>query len=340
MRKMVIKLQLWGEPVAVIGELESVREWIAYLLRHPGYGLRPVVAFCHCETSSKIFGNIFIRPYTTLPEICKQEFVGSALILSDGWGKRYIECLGAYQGSLNRVILVNPEVNPQSIWMSLMDFGGIVGLVIQHDLLNRGIWAIKRLIDVVGSVLGLILLTPVFLVIALLIKLDSSGPVIFRQWRLGKEGKPFQMVKFRTMYSNAEEMLEESFAKNPELKWEWERYQKLKNDPRITKIGFFLRQFSMDELPQLWNVLKGEMSLVGPRPFFSDQLKDYGEVFGHYVLVRPGITGMWQVSGRNRTSFAERAQWDQYYVRNWSFWLEIYILARTVWVVLKREGAY
>lgn len=148
------------------------------------------------------------------------------------------------------------------------------------------------------------------------------------------------MVKFRTMHENADQVLETHLANDDVLHQEWQRYQKLKNDPRLTRSGGFLRKYSLDELPQLWNVLTGEMSLVGPRPFLPDQKEMYGDRISNYIKVSPGITGMWQVSGRNQSEFSARPYWDEYYVRNWSWWLDVYILAKTIGVVLRREGAY
>lgn len=142
------------------------------------------------------------------------------------------------------------------------------------------------------------------------------------------------------MVKDADEVLKEYLEKHPELREEWERDQKLRSDPRVTRIGRILRQTSLDELPQLWNVLRGEMSLVGPRPIVQDEVIKYGEKFALYIKVKPGMTGLWQVSGRNDTTYQERVNLDTYYIRNWSLWLDLYILARTAWVVLTRKGAY
>jgi lipopolysaccharide/colanic/teichoic acid biosynthesis glycosyltransferase len=142
------------------------------------------------------------------------------------------------------------------------------------------------------------------------------------------------------MCVNAEQKLAEYLANNPQARQEWDQTQKLHDDPRITRVGKWLRKFSIDEIPQLYNVLRGEMSLVGPRPMMTNQVKTYGPNFDTYTGVRPGLTGFWQVSGRNNTTFQERARFDLYYVHNWSIWLDLYILARTVWVVLSRYGAY
>ena len=200
---------------------------------------------------------------------------------------------------------------------------------------------VKRVFDVVAVLIGLAILSPVFLLIAILIRIDSPGAVFYSQTRIGYGGKPFKMIKFRSMRENTEQLLRKLIREDPSHLKEWNEYQKLTNDPRITCVGKVLRNLSIDELPQLWNVVRGEMSLIGPRPFLPSQIDLYGkDAYKNYVRVRPGITGMWQVSGRNKTSFADRAEWDNYYIQNWSFILDIKILMRTIAIVLLREGAY
>jgi lipopolysaccharide/colanic/teichoic acid biosynthesis glycosyltransferase len=194
--------------------------------------------------------------------------------------------------------------------------------------------------DLIIASLLLILCSPIFLLLAILTKLDSAGPVFFRQIRLGKEGRPFEMIKFRTMYPGAETNLEILIKDERNQKLTWAKFQKLWDDPRLTRIGRILRRYSLDELPQLWNVIKGDMSLVGPRPILPEQGKIYGPNLSIYQLIRPGMTGAWQVNGRNLTSFEERVDWDTYYIRNWSLWMDIQILFRTVGKVLTAEGAF
>jgi undecaprenyl-phosphate galactose phosphotransferase len=185
------------------------------------------------------------------------------------------------------------------------------------------------------------ILLPTILIIGVLIKLDSRGPIFYTQERIGKNGKKFKVIKFRSMYTNADELLKEFLGKNPELKQEYETFRKLKNDPRVTKVGKFLRKTSLDELPQIFNVLKGEMSLVGPRPAFEEEIiKYYKDYAIYYYKVLPGITGLWQISGRSNTSIFQRAELEVWYVKNWNIWLDIVILIKTIKVVLKREGAY
>lgn len=213
------------------------------------------------------------------------------------------------------------------------------GLVLSvHDALNRPFaQSIKRAFDIFASLGTLIFLSPVLAVILFAIRRDG-GPAFFSQKRLGANGEVFGCLKFRTMVIDAETKLEEILATDPEREAQWRAYQKLDNDPRITAVGKFLRKSSLDELPQLINVLKGDMSLVGPRPMTLDQQECYGEALAEYKRVRPGLTGLWQVNGRNETTFEERARLDRYYVHNWSLWRDAVIIVRTVREVLFSSG--
>ena len=197
---------------------------------------------------------------------------------------------------------------------------------------------IKRVIDIIGSLALLVLFSPLFLVVALMVSLDG-GPVFYRHKRIGRDGKPFGCLKFRTMILGAEACLNEYLSYHPEQRREWEQDQKLAFDPRVTAIGNVLRRLSLDELPQLVNVLVGEMSLVGPRPVTEGELKHYGAAASAYLAVRLGLTGPWQVSGRNDVSYATRVAMDEAYVRNFSLWNDIVILLRTPGVVLSKKGA-
>ena len=213
-------------------------------------------------------------------------------------------------------------------------------LRMQNNLASQWNRFLKRTFDFVVTLIGLICISPVLLGIAIAIKLSSPGPIVFAHQRLGRNGKHFPCYKFRTMVVNSQEVLEDYLAKNPEARKEWNENFKLKDDPRVTKIGAFLRKTSLDELPQLWNVLKGDMSLVGPRPIIDAEVQKYGKHIQDFYMVRPGITGLWQVSGRSDTTYEERVQLDSWYVRNWSVWLDIIYLIRTVKIVLTKDGAY
>jgi Undecaprenyl-phosphate galactose phosphotransferase WbaP len=200
---------------------------------------------------------------------------------------------------------------------------------------------LKRVFDLVISLGAAVLLLPVFLVIALFIKLDSRGPVLFIQERYKKEGKTFRLLKFRTMVVNPDDRLKEYLDRHPELQAEWERYKKLKSyDPRVTRAGKFLRRFSLDEAPQILNVLKGDMSIVGPRPYLPREQEEIRKSAAIIFRVKSGLTGLWQIKGRNELSFETRLKLDEFYVRNWSFMLDINIILKSFGAVLKGKGAY
>jgi undecaprenyl-phosphate galactose phosphotransferase len=198
---------------------------------------------------------------------------------------------------------------------------------------------LKRLFDVLASVVILLLLLPLFIYLAAKIRKDG-GPAIFSHLRVGQSGKMFNCYKFRSMRVDAEEQLRDILASSHDLREEWEREFKLKDDPRISNIGQFLRRTSLDELPQIFNVIKGDMSLVGPRPVIKAELARYGDDVDYFLMVRPGMTGLWQVSGRNNVDYDTRVYLDTWYVKNWSLWYDIAILFKTIKVVFKREGAY
>jgi lipopolysaccharide/colanic/teichoic acid biosynthesis glycosyltransferase len=182
------------------------------------------------------------------------------------------------------------------------------------------------------------MLISVFVVLA--IRLESKGPVLYSHRRLGFGGREFHTLKFRSMVTNGDEVLQLHFGNNAAAREEWQLTQKLKADPRVTHVGRFLRRSSLDELPQLWNVLRGEMSLIGPRPIVQSEVKRYANAYDLYCKVLPGLGGLWQVSGRNETTYTERVRFDTYYVRNWSVWLDLYLVARTISSVIRNEGAY
>ncbi len=196
----------------------------------------------------------------------------------------------------------------------------------------------KRTLDIIGAFMGIIILLPLFLIVAIAIKIeDPKGKIIFGHNRVGKDGKLFPCLKFRSMYANAEEM-KKHFT--PAQKKEYNETFKLKDDPRITKVGKFIRKTSLDELPQLFNILKGEMTIVGPRPIVVDELKYYGEYDKYYKSVKPGLTGLWQVSGRSDTSYDERVALDMEYIATRNTFKDICIMIKTVVKVIKREGSY
>ena len=210
---------------------------------------------------------------------------------------------------------------------------------VQQNLAKLSSRFLKRLFDIFGSLFIILILSPIIIYISQKVRKDG-GPAIYGHERIGKNGKPFKCLKFRSMVINSKEVLEDLLLNDASAKEEWEATFKLKNDPRITKIGAFLRRTSLDELPQLFNVLKGEMSLVGPRPIITAELARYNEEVDYYLLSKPGMTGLWQVSGRSDVDYETRVYLDAWYVKNWSMWNDIAILFKTVTVVLRKDGAY
>ena len=212
-------------------------------------------------------------------------------------------------------------------------------LSLKNNLSKPGLRFIKRLVDIVLSFLLIVVLSPAFLFLSWIIKKDG-GPAFFLHKRIGRNGSTFNCIKFRTMINGSEKILKDILESDPSVKDSWEKDFKLKDDPRTTKIGHYLRKYSLDELPQLFNILLGEMSLVGPRPIVEEEIEKYSDSISFYLEIRPGMTGLWQVSGRNDTDYEYRVYLDSWYVKNWSLWYDFIILVKTIRVVLKREGAY
>jgi exopolysaccharide production protein ExoY len=198
----------------------------------------------------------------------------------------------------------------------------------------------KRWFDISAAITVIIFLLPLFCLIALAIKLSGPGPVLYRHRRIGTNGTAFDCLKFRTMVVNADEVLQRHLTANRDAACEWERERKLKTDPRVTPLGLSLRKTSLDELPQLINILKGEMSFVGPRPIVAAEVPKYADCIAHYFRARPGLTGLWQVSGRNDVDYATRVSLDCHYVENWSFWRDLAIIVITFRVVATSRGCY
>ncbi len=241
-------------------------------------------------------------------------------------------------GKFTHLLIIPDLFGFATMGVPAKSLGGILGVEVRQQLLLPGPRLAKRIMDVALTCLGGIFVLPFLLLIAALIKLDSKGPVFYTQKRLGKDGTYFSAYKFRTMHGDGEARLKAILDADPALRAEYDIYHKLRKDPRVTRIGRILRKFSLDEFPQLLNVIKGDMSLVGPRPYIERELTEMSGQEKIILRAPPGMTGMWQVSDRNATSFAQRVQIDVYYVRNWSPWLDIHILAKTFGVVVKGSG--
>jgi Undecaprenyl-phosphate galactose phosphotransferase WbaP len=264
-----------------------------------------------------------------------------AIIAMPELGREELTRLLNYSISAFRYNVLIPDFfNATNIWISIRDFDGLLGLATSHRLKMFWNLGIKRFMDLFVVFIGGIVILPVLLLIALLIKITSPGPVLYKHKRLGQNGKEIGVYKFRTMVINADERLQAMLAADSELRKKWEINYKLKDDPRITKVGKILRRLSFDEFPQLLNVIKGEMSLVGPRPVTRLEVANYGENYNRIFSAKPGMTGLWQVSGRSDTDYNERVSYDTYYLQSWSVWLDFWVLYKTLGVVLKGKGAY
>lgn len=343
-RRVASRAGLWGEPVAIIGYGERGR-WIAdYLLQHLTLGLRPVVALNGAENGKHKTASIPLIQVGTplrLEQVSRFARVNTAVLVVPEVPEELLDDLVEPRKRVfERLITISEKGQLGSLWVRPLDLGGLLALEVKQNLLSIWQRTLKRTLDLVLISLGAVVILPVCLMIALLIWLESRGSVFYGHNRVGRDGQKIKVWKFRTMVSDADRVLRQHLNRNPELKEEWEISFKLKDDPRVTKVGKLLRKTSFDELPQLWNVIRGEMSLVGPRPIVEKETIRYENGYRMYTSVRPGITGLWQISGRNDVSYGSRVMLDEYYVRNWSLWLDIYVLASTPWVVLQRRGAY
>jgi Undecaprenyl-phosphate galactose phosphotransferase WbaP len=275
------------------------------------------------------------------PVLARSRAARYAIVAIPGYSNLELRMLiQDFCAGFSHVLLIPDLPGLCSLDIAAREVGGEVGFELPQRLFHRGAAFIKRSLDLLISGSAILLLSPIFLLAALAVRFSSKGPILFGHLRNGLLGESFRALKFRTMYPDGDRILAAHLEANPEDKQEWMRNQKLKNDPRVTWIGRWLRRFSIDELPQLFNVLIGDMSLIGPRPIVQSEIPKYGRGYSLYTRVRPGLSGLWQVSGRNNTTYEERVAFDEYYVRNWSIWMDAYILVRTVKVVFTAEGAY
>lgn len=343
-RAMTRRCPWAGVPTLVVGAGRAGQRVVRALERNPQFGLRPVGVLDDDPELYRRAPMLHQIPYlggiSNVAHAAAKHGVEHAVIAIEGRHSRaWARLVSESTVSLPRVVVVPEMLGAAGLWVRPCNVGGIFGIEINQLLAQRWPQRMKRASDFALAGAGLLGLSPLFLLLYILIRLESRGPGLYFQNRVGLEGVPFRLWKFRSMYSDSDRILERAL-RDPELAAEWTRSRKLRNDPRATVIGRLLRKLSLDELPQLWNVLRGDMSLVGPRPIVHSEIARYRDKFASYALVRPGITGLWQVSGRNHTTYSRRINLDEYYVRNWSIWLDAYVLARTVKTVVTGEGAY
>ena len=329
------KLDILKEPVLFIGANRTTDTIIDYLKHNNCFGVRVV------DIIDGNFTDNYKRDLEKTIDVIVNTKVKTVVISSASTDKM-AKIVTDIQPLVKNIIFTPNLINIPIANLSInkLPIENIVLLTIKNNLALRRNRIIKYVFDMVLTIIGTFCISPILLCIALWIYKDSPGPVIFKHMRVGKDGKEFPCYKFRSMCVDAKEKLEELLKNDPQAREEWDRDFKLKHDPRITKSGAFLRKTSLDELPQIFNVLKGEMSLVGPRPIIKEEMKRYGSHIDDYLMVKPGIAGIWQCSGRSDTTYQERVQMDSWYVRNWSIWLDIMILWQTLKAVFAKKGAY
>ncbi len=336
-RKLFCKKSWWGLPVIILGAGNTGERIIKTLIKHPRIGLRPIVAI---DDDIDKWGYIeripVIGGLNIIPELIKKLSLDYAIVAMPNAKPQFQEAIIAkYSKYFDKTIIIPDLFGTSSIWITAKNFGAFLGFELQQKLLKKSALIQKRIFDIVISFLLILLSLPFTLIVAVLIKLDSKGTVFFKQERMGKNDSRFKIIKFRTMYSDSQYRLETILNQDEEMRAEFSKYHKLKNDPRMTRIGKFLRKFSIDEVPQFLNVLKGDMSLLGPRAYMAwEKPKMLGQE-DIVLSVKQGISGLWQIiENRDETTFAERISIDVYYIRNWSLFLDFYIVARTIAVVV------
>jgi Undecaprenyl-phosphate galactose phosphotransferase WbaP len=346
-RRLCSRFDWWGQPLLILGGHDTGWHKHHYFRSRPYLGLRPVGVVDDLDEESQFrYGKRpeYLGALKNAPQLAEQHDVYWAVVAMPSRSPAEVcQIIDRHAGNIPHLLVLADAGGLPSLWNHACDCAGQLGIQLQSSLLLPLPRIIKRLIDLTIVITGGVFCLPLIACIAAVVKASSPGRVFYRQERIGHGGRRFSVVKFRTMVQNAEKVLDSYFEEHPDMREEWERDSKLKNDPRITPIGRWLRKTSLDELPQIWNVLVGEMSLVGPRPIMMCEFEKYSmnrQGFMLYSKVLPGITGLWQISGRSDTTYAERMDLDSYYVRNWSPWMDLFILFRTVKVVLFQSGAY
>ncbi len=344
MQKFLRKYGIFKRRVLIIGSGELAQLTLQALKREPHYGYEVAGFLDDNFNNGKFIDGIKVHNGISNIEryLVRSKISDIFIALPETDKQKIEELINKIHLKVNRILLIPDIKSVPLIGMELHHFfqEQILFLEITSNLIKPHNIFLKRFLDIILSFILLIIFSIPMCLISAAIMLTLRYNPIFTQCRIGKNGKPFKMYKFRTMHKNADIILEDLLQKDEKLRQEWELYWKLKNDPRVTKIGYLLRKTSLDELPQILNILKGEMSLVGPRPYLPEEINGFAQEMPTVWTVLPGITGLWQVSGRSNTDNKYRVALDVWYVRNWSIWLDIVILLKTIKVVIKSEGAY
>ena len=340
LRILLGKWTNWGIPALVCGDDAAATRLYQWLTENPHLGLRPVGVIgdrrsLDAEPDDKWYAGSWSE---TQDVAVKRGVFWAVVVPPEDRSASVSSLIADYLFTIPQVHVLSELTGLPDHW-NPQQLDGLAGIHLQQNLMLPLPRLTKRCMDFVAAIVGGIVLLPVLFYLAVAVKMSSRGPIFYGHERIGRYGRRFKAWKFRTMFQDSNLVLDQYLEANPDLQEEWNRDHKLRFDPRITRIGRFLRKTSLDELPQLWNVIWGDMSLVGPRPIVDEEKIKYGQYYGLYTMVKPGITGLWQVSGRNNTTYDERVQLDAYYVRNWSPWIDVVLLFKTIRIVLF-AGAY
>lgn len=343
-KRFLIAAGLWGKRVLILGAGETGLQVCERIRAHPVLGYEPV-AFVDDdpEKIGQPQSGITVRgPLTAIPELVRELAVKDVVVAMPRLSReQLLHVIAACEGHVESIRLVPDMFGLATVGVETEDLDGMLLLNMRWNLAKPWNIALKRGFDLAVATLTALVLSPFLLLAAVAIRIDSPGPILYRQRRLGRGWGEFRCMKFRTMYRDNEERLRVYLERTPAAGEEWRRFAKLKSyDPRVTRVGRLLRRFSFDELPQLLNVWRAEMSLVGPRPYLPREAERMGDFAQTILKAPPGISGLWQVSGRNELTFDQRLRLDEYYVRNWSLWLDIIVLVKTIGAVIQRRGAY
>ncbi|HEX2695808.1 MAG TPA: sugar transferase, partial [Acidobacteriota bacterium] len=343
-KTLLIRFGLWRKKVIIIGSTESASAIIKAIRQNPtmGYDIVGCLTEERWKTGTAIAGVPILGHYDDI-EGWKEKtgFEDIIVTFPNVPRDQLIGLLRRWDGVSDTIRYIPQTGDLITTGIEIENIGRVLALAVRKNLHKPWNIFVKEVFEFVLAVVMLAASLPLFAVIALAIKLDSRGPVFFKQERFGKRGQVINVFKFRSMRWDADARLQAYFNAHPEARYEWVRYKKIKNhDPRVTRVGRVLRRFSLDELPQLWNVLRREMSMVGPRPYIQEELDQVKQIKSILLQVKPGITGLWQTSGRSLIPFRERLSLDEYYIRNWSLWRDVAILTKTVKVMVTGRGAF
>lgn len=339
-KSWLFRIKLWSKKVLLIGSDKVTEALKKEILQNPNLGYEiqdqlpesAIVNNCQIQSDSSRKAVL-----SSTPNRYDCIIVATQKMSKD----KIAELFRLVEGKIEEFIIVPDITEIQNVGVEIVQLASLLLMKFRYNLLKPYNLILKRAIELTLAIIVSIIFVPFFLFCAIVIKLTSPGPVLFKQPRIGKEQKLFNCLKFRSMYQDAGDRLHSLLNEQKVSREEWHRFRKIKGkDPRVTPFGRFLRRFSLDELPQLFNVLKGEMNLVGPRPYLPSELEKIGSFINIITKVVPGMTGLWQVSGRSELSFQERLLLDEYYVKNWSLWMDFVIILKTFGVVLKGKGAY